>query len=126
MLSRVLIKSAFRGAASRVTRHEDVHLVRLRMQPAFEPQEEKVFTFCIDITIPKGCVCFVSSYPMHPHDPPLVVVPCFSIIGNGQPQALMLTMKNTSDMTVRWRFDDPIAVLKFIDAVPVQVVNTAS
>lgn len=53
----------------------------------------------------------------------MISTTCTSIIGNGQPQMLCLTMKNTTDMIVKWKFDEPVAALKFIDAFPVVVEN---
>lgn len=123
MLSRVTIVPSFRGTAARVTREKECHLVRMRMQPTFEPKEEKNLIFCIDVILPEGCVCFVSSYPPYPKPPPRISVECASIIGNGRPQMLSLHMKNNTDMTIKWKFDDPIAMLKFIDAFPVEVIN---
>lgn len=123
MLSRVILRPSFRGIAARVTSSDGIYLVRMRMQPTFAPKEEKYVVFCIDVVLPKGCVCYVSSYPSYPHKVPPITVECVAIIGNGEPQMLSLCMKNTTDMEVKWKFDDVIAALKFIDVFPVEVIN---
>lgn len=119
--SRVLISKSPRGAPARVSQQGDKYLVHMRMRVVFEKQESKTFNFCIDIDMPAGCVCFVQSNTSHPQTLPPVMAISAAIEGNDMTVPLLLTMKNTTNERQEWVFDDVIAKLYFIDAVPVSV-----
>lgn len=95
----------------------------MRMRTVFERQESKTFNFCIDVYMPKGCICFVQSAVSHPQPIPAITVIGQTIEGNDDALPLMLTMKNTTNERQEWTFDDVIAKLYFIDAFPVTVEN---
>jgi hypothetical protein len=93
------------------------------MRPIFEAEETKIFTFCIDIVMPIGCLCMVATYPSYPAQMPAIMTESFSLIGNGAPQMLSLRMRNITKERIAWTFNDPIATLSFIDTFPVVVEN---
>lgn len=93
------------------------------MRPIFEAEETKVFTFCIDIIMPIGCLCMVAAHPAYPSEMPAIMTESTSFIGNGAPQMLILSMKNVTKERIAWTFDAPIATLSFIDTFPVVVEN---
>lgn len=121
--SRVVISRSPRGAPARVSQQGDKYLVHMRMRTVFERQESKTFNFCVDVDMPKGCICFVQSAVSHPQPIPAITVISQTIEGTGDALPLMLTMKNTTNERQEWVFDDVIAKLYFIDAIPVTVEN---
>lgn len=119
--SHVQITKSARGAPARVSQQGDKYLVHMRMRTIFEKQESKTFNFCVDVDIPKGCICFVQCVATHPQPIPAITVISQIIEGTDAAMPLILTMKNTTNERQEWHFDDVIARLHFMDAVPVTV-----
>lgn len=121
MQTHVAITKSPRGAPARVSRADDRYLVHMRMRAIFERQESKTFVFCLDVEMPKGCLCFIQTPVKYNEALPPVMVISDTMWGADSPQPLTLTMKNTTNERQEWTFDDPIASLYFIDSFPVSV-----
>lgn len=120
--SRVVISRAPKGAPARVERENGEYILHFRMNALFEEKESKTLSFCLDVELPEGCVCFIQSHVAYPRPLPALHVLSTTLIGEGKKIPICLTICNSTAERQMWLFDAPLARLRFVDAVPVEVV----
>lgn len=122
MFSRVTIGSRREGEAARVSSNNGVYLVHLRgSNPLFDGGVGRTLTLNVTVCMPPGCMCFVQSYPSYPQPINAVHASSAAFLGDGRHAPLALTLRNTTTELQVVPFDEPVASLRFVDAVPVVV-----